>query len=70
MEQETLEIELLQDRVDSMMVAHDELRERLDKATAELDSAMAGNEILKQNNRDLSAQIDRLRVHLAQGVEL
>lgn len=68
--QDNIEIELLQDRVDSMTVANEELRERLSKTTTELIAIIEKCQQLELRNRELGAQIDRLRIHLAQGVEL
>lgn len=65
-----LEVELLQERIDSMNVANEELRERLSKATNDLVSIVERCQQLEQHNRELGAQIDRLRLHLQQGVEL
>jgi phage shock protein A len=70
MEQEATHIELLEERIDSLCVANEELRERLDKASTELVSIIERTQLLEQRNRDLSAQADRLRVHLQQGIEL
>jgi phage shock protein A len=70
MEQEATHIELLEERIDSLNVANEELRERLDKASAELISIIERTQLLEQRNRDLTAQADRLRIHLQQGVEL
>jgi flagellar biosynthesis/type III secretory pathway chaperone len=68
--EQQLEIELLQERVDSMQVANEELRERLNKTTNEIVALVERCQYLEQKNKDLSAQIDRLRIHLQQGVEL
>ena len=70
MEQEATHIELLEDRIDSLCVANEELRERLDKASNELVSIIERTQLLEQRNKDLSAQADRLRIHLQQGIEL
>jgi len=70
MEQEATYIELLEERIDSLCVANEELRERLDKASNELVSIIERTQLLEQKNRDLSAQADRLRIHLQQGIEL
>jgi phage shock protein A len=70
MEQEATHIELLEERIDSLSVANEELRERLDKASNELISIIERTQLLEQRNRDLSAQADRLRIHLQQGIEL
>ncbi len=68
--QDNLEIELLQERIDSMTIANEELRERLTKATNELVSIMERCQQLELRNRELSARADRLRIHLEQGIEL
>lgn len=68
--QESIEVELLQERIDSMTVANEELRERLAKATNELIAITERCQQLELRNRELGASIDRLRTHLAQGVEL
>jgi flagellar biosynthesis/type III secretory pathway chaperone len=68
--EQQLEIELLQERVDSMQVANEELRERLNKTTNEIVALVERCQYLELKNKDLSAQIDRLRIHLQQGVEL
>jgi predicted nuclease with TOPRIM domain len=65
-----IEIELLQDRVDSLNVANEELRERLTKATNELVSLHERYQQIESVNRELSVQIGRLRLHLQQGIEL
>jgi len=70
MEQEATHIELLEERIDSLAVANEELRERLDKASTELVSIIERTQLLEQRNRDLTAQADRLRIHLQQGIEL
>jgi hypothetical protein len=70
MEQEATHIELLEERIDSLSVANEELRERLDKASNELISIIERTQLLEQRNRDLTAQADRLRIHLQQGIEL
>lgn len=70
MEQEATHIELLEERIDSLAVANEELRERLDKASTELVSIIERTQYLEQRNRDLTAQADRLRIHLQQGIEL
>lgn len=70
MEQEATHIELLEERIDSLCVANEELRERLDKASTELISIIERTQLLEQRNRDLTAQADRLRIHLQQGIEL
>ena len=70
MEQEATHIELLEERIDSLCVANEELRERLDKASNELVSIIERTQLLEQRNKDLSAQADRLRIHLQQGIEL
>ncbi len=68
--QESIEVELLQERIDSMTVANEELRERLVKAGNELIAITERCQQLELRNRELGAQIDRLRLHLTQGVEL
>ena len=70
MEQEATHIELLEERIDSLCVANEDLRERLDKASTELISIIERTQLLEQRNRDLTAQADRLRIHLQQGIEL
>jgi phage shock protein A len=70
MEQEATHIEMLEERIDSLSVANEELRERLDKASNELISIIERTQLLEQRNRDLTAQADRLRIHLQQGIEL
>jgi hypothetical protein len=70
MEQEATHIEMLEERIDSLAVANEELRERLDKASTELISIIERTQYLEQRNRDLTAQADRLRIHLQQGIEL
>jgi hypothetical protein len=70
MEQEATHIEMLEERIDSLAVANEELRERLDKASTELVSIIERTQYLEQRNRDLTAQADRLRIHLQQGIEL
>jgi len=65
-----IEIELLQDRVDSMTVANEELRERLTKATNDLVALHERYQQMESVNRELSAQIGRLRLHIQQGIEL
>lgn len=70
MEQETIHIELLEERIDELVVANEDLRDRLNKASNELISIMERTQLLEQRNRDLTAQADRLRIHLQQGIEL
>lgn len=65
-----IEIELLQDRVDSLVVANEELRERASKVSQEMIKIIELNQQLEQKNRELGAQIDRLRLHIQQGIEL
>lgn len=65
-----IEIELLQDRVDSLMVANEELRERASKVSHEMIKIIEQNQQLEQKNRELGAHIDRLRLHIQQGIEL
>ena len=65
-----LEVELLQDRVDSLVVANEELRERLTNATNEFVKIAERCQQLEQSNRELSAQVGRLRLHIQQGIEL
>ncbi len=68
--QDNIEIELLQERIDSMNVANEELRERLATATNELIAITERCQQLELRNKELGASIDRLRTHIAQGVEL
>lgn len=70
MEQETIHIELLEERIDELVVANEDLRDRLNKASNELISIIERTQLLEQRNRDLTAQADRLRIHLQQGIEL
>lgn len=70
MEQETIHIELLEERIDELVVATEFLRDRLNKVSNELISIIERNQLLEQRNRDLTAQADRLRIHLQQGIEL
>lgn len=70
MEQETIHIELLEERIDELVVANEDLRNRLNKASNELISIIERTQLLEQRNRDLTAQADRLRIHLQQGIEL
>jgi chromosome segregation ATPase len=65
-----IEIELLQERIDSMNVVNEELRERSAQATKELALIHQQYQELEQRNKDLTAQMDRLRLHIQQGVEL
>jgi uncharacterized protein YhaN len=65
-----IEIELLQERIDSMNVVNEELRERSTQATKELALIHQQYQELEQRNKDLTAQMDRLRLHIQQGVEL
>jgi hypothetical protein len=65
-----IEIELLQERIDSMNVVNEELRERSTQATKELALIQQQYQELEQRNKDLTAQMDRLRLHIQQGVEL
>lgn len=65
-----IEIELLQERIDSMNVVNEELRERFTQATSELALIHQQYQELEQRNKDLTAQMDRLRLHIQQGVEL
>lgn len=68
--EESLEVELLQERVDSLNVANEELRERLTATTNEMVAIVERSQQLQLRNKELSAQIDRLRLHLQQGIEL
>jgi predicted nuclease with TOPRIM domain len=67
---ETLQEELLQERVDSLTVASEELRDRVALLKAENTKVTERCNELEKTNKDLSAQVDRLRLHLQQGVEL
>lgn len=65
-----VEVELLEDRVDSLVVANDELRDRLAELSQQITAIAGENERLVKRNRELSAHIDRLALHVSQGVEL
>ena len=67
---ETLQEELLQERVDSLTVASEEMRDRVALLKAENTKVTERCNELEKTNKDLSAQVDRLRLHLQQGVEL
>jgi predicted nucleic acid-binding Zn-ribbon protein len=67
---ESLETELLNERVDSLNIANEELRERLEAAHNQLAKVTVNALRLEQHNKDLSKQIDRLRLHIQQGIEL
>lgn len=68
--EEALQIELLEERIDSLTIANEELRDRLNKASVELVAIYQRIEQLEYKNRDLGAQADRLRIHLHEGIEL
>lgn len=65
-----IEIELLLERIDSMNVANEELRERLAKVTHEMITIAERSHELERENKELSAKVGRLLLHLQQGVEL
>jgi uncharacterized protein YhaN len=65
-----IEIELLQERIDSMNVVNEQLRDRSTQAMNELALIHQQYQELEQRNKDLTAQMDRLRLHIQQGVEL
>jgi len=52
------------------MVANEELRERASKVSHEMIKIIEQNQQLEQKNRELGAHIDRLRLHIQQGIEL
>lgn len=65
-----IEIELLQERVDSLHVANEDLRERLAKTIEEMSAISERAQKLEDENRELSARVGRLQLHIQQGVEL
>lgn len=67
---EETELELLRERVDELNVALEGLRQSLSARKTELEAVKVAHADLLRLNRDLSAQIDRLRLHLQQGIEL
>jgi hypothetical protein len=67
---ETLQEELLQERIDALTVVNEEVRDRVALLKAENLKLTERCEELEKTNKDLSAQVGRLRLHLQQGVEL
>jgi chromosome segregation ATPase len=71
------EIQHWQSRVDEMQVSIERLRESRDESRAETERARASYDLLmaecirlEMTIRDQAARIDRLTLHLQQGVEL
>jgi chromosome segregation ATPase len=71
------EIQHWQARVDEMQVSIERLRESRDEARAETERARASYDLLmaecirlEMTIKDQAARIDRLTLHLQQGVEL
>lgn len=66
-ETKNIEVELLESRLDDMTIAMETARSHHENTIQELTKYI---EELEKRNRELSAQVDRLRLHLQQGVEL
>ena len=64
------EIQHWQARCDDLSTANERLREERDIARLELIAAKAMLETSQENLRQANATVDRLRLHIAQGVEL
>jgi outer membrane murein-binding lipoprotein Lpp len=69
-ESEATELEMWQARCDELQVASERLREERDNARS--TAALMEAEVAKQTQiiSELNAQVDRLRIHIQQGVEL
>ncbi len=69
-ETERTELEMWQSRCDELHTASELLREERDKART--TAMLLEEELTKQQEavRELRAQVDRLRLHIQQGVEL
>ena len=69
-ESEATELEMWQARCDELQVASERLREERDNARN--TAALMEAEVAKQTQiiSELNAQVDRLRIHIQQGVEL
>jgi hypothetical protein len=67
---ENNETELWKERVDDLKVVLEDLREKQATLYAQLHRAEDEARLLRDQNRELMARIDRLTLHLQQGVEL
>lgn len=63
-------IQEAQARVADLMTANERLREEREAARATVDLLLHENAALEQSLSDARARIDRLMLHLQQGVEL
>ncbi len=64
------EMQHWQARCDDLSTANERLREERDDAKLELIAAKAMLETLREELQQSRATVDRLRLHIAQGVEL
>lgn len=64
------EAELWKERVDDLQVVVDDLREKNNIAYERLHRAEEETQLLREQNRELTARVGRLTLHLQQGVEL
>ncbi len=64
------ELQHWQARCDDLSTANERLREERDDAKLELIAAKAMLETLREDLQQSRATVDRLRLHIAQGVEL
>lgn len=69
-EADRAEIQYWQARTDDMQVSLERVREERDELVVRVRDLYSQNEILSAELRAAKAQIDRLRLHLQQGVEL
>jgi len=69
-ESEATELEMWQARCDELQVATERLREERDNARTTAALMEAEYAKLSVTVAELHAQIDRLRIHIQQGVEL
>lgn len=59
-----------QTRIAELETVAERLRDERDRARASVDLLLHENAILEEQTKMLAATIDRLRLHLQQGVEL
>lgn len=69
-EQADFEIEEWQTRVDDLRVALDRVREERDNLKDAAASLAVELEMLKKMHRQATATVERLRLHIQQGIEL
>jgi hypothetical protein len=69
-ESDKTEIQYWQARTDDMQVSLERLREERDELAAKVRQLYVSNELLVAELRAAQVTVDRLRLHLQQGVEL